>query len=227
LNGAANSFKGLIGERILSVVLDELVASIIDEERKARPDSGIVGRVLREEEDYEGKGFAVTYNNKYLLRYHGRTNFFVLQKTPLEDPDSWYQQERLGLRASEIDGLAYLHVGREKYLLVGEVKTVNSWANIDGPDFRKRVTEELFTPFRSLFPRHALLFVFLGRSEILFDGRRLKPYPGRMVGELEGSGVRTIFVPFPSTPKSLDDYAEDMSRMLPLTRKILSGIGKK
>jgi hypothetical protein len=227
LGGARNNFKGLIGERILSVVLDELVASLIEAEKKADPGLDIVGKVLREEEAYEGKGYAVTYDNKYLLRYHGRTNFYVLQKTPLKDPDSWYQQERLGLKASEIDGLAYVHAGPVKYLLVGEVKTINSWSNIEGSGFYKHVTEELFPPFKSLFPRHELLFVFVGKREVLFDGSALKPYPQRLAEELENSDVRTVFIPFPSTPKTLDEYAADMYDMLPLTRKILSDLAKR
>ena len=227
VNGARSNFQGMIGERILSVVLDELVDSIIEEETRVNPGSQAVGKVLREEASYEGKGFAVTYNNKYLLRYHGQTNFFILQKTHLEDPDSWYQQERLGLKASEIDGLAYLHVGAEKYLFVGEAKTITSWKNIGDSRFFEHVTDELFPSLLSLFPRHTLSFVFLGRGDILFEGNRLKPYPQRLTEVLESRDVRTIFVPFPATPRSLDEYAESMSKMLPLAREILSNLAKR
>jgi hypothetical protein len=226
VNGSSTNFKGLIGERILSVVLEELIDTTVSRLRDQCGEADVCGKVLRELEKHEGRNFAVTYDNKFLLRYDGRTNFVVLKKTPLESPDSWYQQEYLGLQSSEIDGLAYLHHGPAKYLLLGEVKTISSWKNIHYLDFCERVTEELFIPFKSLFPRHELMFLFMGGQDILFSDDKLKYLPKKLTEQLSSKGINTIFAPFPPTPRSLDEYSEKMSAMLPLTRKILESLGR-
>jgi hypothetical protein len=220
-NGAASNFQGLLGERILSVVLEELVHTIIEEVKVSDPCIQTRGRVLREQPEYEGKNYAFTFNNRFLLRYNGKTNFYLLRKRPFDDPDSWYEQERLGLIAREIDGMAFLHIGEEKYLLIGEAKTITSWRNIDDSGYIRTVTEELFPPFRSLFPRHNLVFVFLAKRELIYEDQELKDKPSRIAEALASKGVQSVFIPFPKTEKKLADYARNMSDLLPLTRKII------
>ncbi len=222
--GSRSNFQGLIGERILSVVLDELVKSTLEELSRLYPSEESSGKVLKETAGHYGKGFAVSFNNDYLLRYSGKTNFVILRKAPYACPSSWYEQEKLGMQASEIDGLAYLHFGSQKYLLVGESKTVSDWDNFENNDFARHVTEETLLPLQSLFPEHQQIYVLLGRQVVLFNSNGR---PRRKLSKLaEQLGGSILIVPFPATTEPIEEYAQRMSQMLPLAKKILESLGK-
>jgi len=220
--GTKANFKGLISERILSVLLEELIDDSLVSLKVNQPGSNPAGGVLREKEEHVGKEFVATYNSHYLLKYKGKSNFVVLKKTPLNTPSAWYQQEKSGLQASEIDGLAYLHADSRMYLIIGESKTISSWDNIDYEEFHNTLGERIITPFKALFPAHELIFFFLGKEGILFDnGSKLKPKPAQLTELLGQNNVKTIFSPLPQMPRSIEEYAEDMFDALPMIRETL------
>jgi hypothetical protein len=247
--GARNNFLGLIGERVLSVSMEKLIEDSIDDIAQKEADAKLIGGVVRESEKREGKEFVATYNSHYLLKHKGRSNFVVLKKTESNRPDAWYQQEKSGLQASEIDGLGYLHHDDKKYLLIGESKMINNWWNINYEEFYSTLKDRIIIPFKALFPAHELTFFFLGKENTIFDngcngngqanevgkspdatkpknGKKLKNKSMQLAELLDDNGIKTIFAPLPAMPRSLEEYADDMYEALPLTREMLKIIEK-
>ncbi|MBN2458839.1 hypothetical protein JXB28_01015 [Candidatus Woesearchaeota archaeon] len=222
--GARNNFLGLIGERVLSVTMEKLIEESIDGIAEKEPGAQLIGGVVRESEKREGKEFVATYNSHYLLKHKGKSNFVVLKKTESNRPGTWYQQEKSGLQASEIDGLGYLHHNDKKYLLIGESKMINNWWNMDYDEFYSTLKDRIIIPFKALFPPHELIFFFLGKESTIFDNggcKKLKNKSCQLAELLDDNGIKTIFAPLPAMPRSLEDYAQDMYEALPLTREML------
>jgi len=250
--GARNNFLGLIGERVLSVTMEKLIEDSIDGVAQKEPGAKLIGGVVREKESHEGKEFVATYNSHYLLKFKGKSNFVVLKKTPSNSPSDWYQQEKSGLQASEIDGLAYLHHNDKMYLLIGESKMINNWWNINFEEFYSTFKDRIIVPFKALFPSHELTFFFLGKENTIFDngssngrandkpengnekngeakpanGKKLRSKSSLLAELLDDNGIKTIFAPLPAMPRSLDDYAQDLYDSLPLAREMFKIIEK-
>src|SRR4030042_598758 len=220
--GTKGNFKGLISERILSVLLEELIDGSLESLTANQSGSHNIGGVLREKEEHVGKEFVATYNSHYLLKHKGKSNFVILKKTPLNTPSAWYKQEKSGLQASEIDGLAYLHSDSKMYLVIGESKAINSWWNIDFEEFYTALPDRIITPFKALFPSHELIFLFLGKENIIFtDSGKLQPRPAKLAELLDQNEVNSIFTPLPQTPRSIEEYAGEMFEAIPLIRETL------
>ncbi len=215
INGAQSRFQGIIGERILFAYLNELIIKV----RKNSEDRGAVGNVLTEKKVHEGKGFIANYNNNYLLRHKGKTNFVILQKQDTPHPDAFYAQEKSGLLASEIDGMAYYHNGDGNYLIFGEAKTSETWSNI-GTKIGYSIANNIAMPLQTLFPDHKLIFMFLGHENLIHENERLNEHSSNLVAELEHLGVDSILAPLPTLPKEIKDYASDMADLVPLVRMI-------
>ncbi len=208
-----SNFKGLIGERILSVVLEELVKSAVKDALSKNPEKEATGKVLRA---VDSNNRVMVQNDKYLLLHKGNINFVIQQKIKdITNPESDYA----AVTISEIDGLAYLHCDSARYLLVGEAKTVRSWKNTSPSEFYGRVSEGIVPPLKSLFPDYELIFVFVGNENINFTGNILKPVPRHLTEKLEEQKVKTLFIPLPPTPKTLDEYAEQMYHALQKDRE--------
>lgn len=220
--GSRGNFLGLLGERMLSVALDDLIGRTIREIQEEQPTYNPRGEVLKESGKHEGKGFIATYNDEYLLRYHGKSNFVVLKKNPAEDPAQWYHQEKSGLTASEIDGLGYLHANSSTYLLIGESKMAVQWKHIGYDDFFKNLEDRIVNPFNSLFPNHELMFVFMAPHKLIFEsGQYLHQKPANLAHQLMKNNIETMFIPLPITPKSLREYANQMYYTLPIIKETL------
>lgn len=223
------NFKGLIGERILSVALEDLVGSAIDELAESPECAEITelsGGVLRENGKHEGKGFIVTYNDDFLIKYQGGINFIVLKKTHPKTPGRWYTQEKHGLKPSEIDGLGWLQVNSSKYLLIGEAKMIKSWKIQTNSPIYSHLKEKICVPFKSLFSSHELIYVFFGQEKLLYAGNQLLRSEAKKIASvLDSEGVRTIMLPFPKMSRTLDQYAETMRANALVVQEIVKKIG--
>src|SRR3989338_16473 len=228
--------KGVMGERMLSLLMEYFlqVVSHYEEEKKGESsfkENNIISGVLREPRKHRGKGYIARFNNDYLLRFKGVSNFVILKKDTHTDVVTSYQQERFGLISTEIDGLGYLHVGDERYLLIGESFTkrefnLHSW---NKNRHTNGIEERVFDPFKSLFPNHHLIYFVMGYEESLFDLNfnplRIKGDPNKVYTKLKEIGVDTCFVPIPKTDKSLLLLAETIVKQkIGLVKSLLTHI---
>jgi hypothetical protein len=214
--GLRNFFQGLIGERLLACVLQELVDSTLEKEKPG------YGRVLIETQKQRGKGYVVSFNDNYMLRFHSKTSLVLLEKSP-QHPEHWYAEEKLGLRACEIDGLGYVHFNGDKYLLVGEVKTSDSWISMFEPTFADDIERKVAKPLHSLFPEHHIIFLYVAHKDVIFtaDGF-LRKKTAVAHQELNKRGIDVIFASIPDTPKPIETYAEELEKITPLVRKLIT-----
>ncbi len=210
-----SNIAGRIGERLTFLLLKGFVQKCIEHSREAGY-AGTTGWVVRERRKHDGKPFhkhVVQWNDHYLLKFDRRTTFVLLQKAS-RGRQLLYVEEKESVQKSEIDGLAYFTLRRDKeeegkhYLLVTEVKTASRKSSIPnylraGSGRKESIEERLFTPLRSLFPRHNLVYVIAGYEHSLFmgqEGRKvLRPRGPEMMEKLFSSGVQTVFLPLPST----------------------------
>jgi len=215
--------NGVLGERMLSLVMDSFLKEIGNSEHKT-------AGVLRESERNATKGYIACYNDDYLLRFKDRTNFVLLQKDRSAVSEAIYMQEKFGLQSTEIDGIGYLHTDEKKYLLVGESSTktrfnLNSWDEGHGlGDTKTRV----FDPLKTLFPEHSLVYFVMSRGSNLwygrFNRRVLNKEPTRVYRELKTQNIETIFVPMPETKPSLGELVDDISKKIYFTQSLMKNI---
>ncbi len=219
--GAKSYFKGMIGENLLSIILKELVS----EAKKEFSGNGtsVLCDIIAEDKNHKGKEFVVTWNEKYILKHKCEKNFVILQKSLDNDPVYTYSQQKHGIFATEIDGLAYFISTKKqnsqcmKTLLVGESKTTHSEAYLKRclrQKSRKSDTatlaEKIFIPLSSLFKEHDFIYVFLGNESLLWNTNR-KKVNGIMSGlidDLRRINVSTILVPIPQMPQKIRVYSE-------------------
>lgn len=230
--------QGIIGERLLTVVLE----AFIDQMRTSSPGVTRSG-VIREKVRHREKGYVVTYNDSYILKHDKRTNFVILSKPTDDTPRSEYKQEKYGLRNTEIDGIAYIYFNGDKNLVISEVSTrdnkgqlsVNAWlkGTIKGLEekVKQNVSKTLFEPLTSLFPRHNFLYFIMAPENTLwyqYRGRlRLRKRTGILYQAIRSAGVDVMFVPIPRLEPTIPEIAGILYRSLPLSREILEAIRKR
>ena len=74
-NGKDSYFQGLFGERILHVVLENLILETKKRAKEKKPKREIEGGVIYAEEKHIRNEFIATFNDRYLLKHKGKTNF--------------------------------------------------------------------------------------------------------------------------------------------------------
>ena len=230
--------QGLLGERLLTVVLEAFIGRM----RETCPDvSG--ASVVRERVRHREKGYVVNYNDSYILK-HDRQTTFVLVSKPIDDsPRSEYQQEKYGLITTEIDGIAYLYFNGYKQLIIAEVSTrgttnqlsINAWLKGKTAGLEEKVKhnvhQTLFKPLRSLFPKHRFLYFIMAPENTLwfpYKGRlRLRKRTELFYRAISTLGIDVMFVPIPKLDHTLHDIAENLYSVLPLTREVLESIRRR
>jgi hypothetical protein len=215
----ARGIVGVMGERMLSLMMSYLLQEV----SKSSADIPSFG-VLREKGKHRGKGYIACFNNDYLLRFKGLSNFVILKKDHEADDEASYQQERFGLLSTEIDGLGYFHEGVNKYLLIGE-SSLNREFAIHSWDPKRHsqgsIEERVFQPLQSLFPHHELVYVIMGQFNSLFD-INVNPYklrfgPQKVYETLQRIGINTLFLPLSEIQQDLREISRKIaSREIPL-----------
>lgn len=247
-------YQGQIGEKMLSVVMEEFVSQT----RRKSGGNGITvaGEVLRENAKYRRKGYIAEFNDKYLLRFNRTTSFVLLMKTEERSRVGFFRQEKFGIQVSEIDGIGYMQIGGQNYLFVGEASTkdenelqLNSWTDLDKKG-RKRINIEdrLFKPLQILFPDYKLIYFVMAPQRAILQNYqkgngnknthnfdeinplnqfRLRAKTNVIIERLSAINIETIFVPLPDTKPTIYGLAETLYKRIPLTRELLYAMENK
>ncbi|MBS3159216.1 hypothetical protein J4436_00335 [Candidatus Woesearchaeota archaeon] len=225
-NGKDSYFQGLFGERILHVVLENLILETKKRAKEKKPKREIEGGVIYAEEKHIRNEFIATFNDRYLLKHKGKTNFIIIEST--EDTDKrryWYQQEKSGYCAKEIDGLAYMHLGRDMYLIVAESKTSTKWHVIE--EDLEKTARCLLEPFNSLFPEHKLIYLFLAPNELLYTGEGfLREGTKRLIWSFDDQNIPVILVSMPEPKRSLKEWSKKATIYTGLADELFSRYNK-
>jgi hypothetical protein len=219
--------RGIMAERMLSLVLDDL----LDELSLSALEKGIKSSygILKENPRHAGKGFVLRSSENHILRHKNSINLVVMTKdnSALSD-EAIYMQEKHGFCSTEIDGMGYLHFGKKKYLVVGETTTRVEFGLSSWKDSQYRTTpveKRVFNPLKLLFPDHEIVYVVMARESLLWDRKVDPPYlknlPSRVYSRLDRIDTGSIFIPLPNTNPSLDEIARELSEKIPFTKKIL------
>jgi len=220
-----DNIQGLIGERLLSLVLESFLDTIIIE----NPESKILSSgVLREKDKHIGKGFIACYNDNYLLRHKDQFNFIILEKSENIKPEEMYMQEKYGLMSTEIDGLGFLHTENKNYLIVGESTTkkkIFSINSFNDANHSKNYEERVFKPLKSLFPNHDIIYLVMAPEEQLYtlDKQSLivKERPLNIYKKLHKINIESLFIPMPKTKPTLDEMVNDFVDHILLAKELL------
>jgi len=224
-NEVVSNLQGRIGDRSLYLMLESFLSelqfqAIKDGYTESR------GEVL-EEQRRVGRPFkrhVVQWKGEYLLRFDRRTTFHLFVEGEEGEP-LLYVRERRCYQKCEIDGLAPFYVQKkdhepDKYLVIGEIKT--AMRHVDSGFFRgsETTTEQgVFTPFKSLYPGHQLVYLLAGTHRALFSRsqssgqQRLKPRMEEFVEMVLDNGVMPILIAIPPTLRC-SELAEGFYRHL-------------
>lgn len=221
LEGIKSNFQGLIGEGVFAACMGSLVYSILTD---CGSSNLVKGKHLRETPKSKGKQYIVRSRGGYTLKHAGRYNFFVLKEADSDDPDIMFQQQKYGQRASEIDSLAYLHLGKRRYILIGESKTADRFSLEESR--LEQLIGNVVKPLSTIFKGHRLVYVFGGFEESFFkEGDKLRLPVVKTIDYFESRNVNCIFLPFPEMPRTIGEYAELMHNHLPFGRALLKHLG--
>lgn len=230
-------FQGRIGERVLTVILEALARECVVSSIAAgfAPANG---KVLREKRHYrEARGDIVYWNNDLVLKFQRRTTFKLLQKVRGGSREFRYRQHDIGLELAEIDGLAYLHLGTDKYLIVGEVKTTTNastkaWEHVrsDSASGTADIAKRLLNPLKSLYPDHHLVYAVTGYASSLFVAggysgyQRLQDGCSPLIAQLLNEQI----IPLVCVIKNIDcaELARKFYQQLQVTKEMLKALDR-
>ncbi len=219
-----DNFRGRIGERLLSLVLQGFLGEIVMSTQR-QGYSRTRGGIIKERRKREGKPFhkhVVQWNEQYLLKFDRRTTFVVLKKSTAGE--TLHYVKELHLQKCEIDGLASLYLRKnepdspeQKYLIVAEVNTTrgerifpNSWDLKSRRPSGESIESRLFEPLHSLFPQYRLAYVLMGYEKAIFrekgtDDSVPDKFPilsrncARIAERLAAENIIPLFIPIPHT----------------------------
>ncbi|MBT7903044.1 hypothetical protein HN587_04200 [Candidatus Woesearchaeota archaeon] len=209
-----SNLKGFLGERVLSIMMQYALGEVVNVQQQLGAESAEIKKgVISELKKGRGRGYVCRSNGQFILKHNGPTSFVILRSNG-SSPAEFYLQESYSVQTTELDGLAYLHVENQKYLLIGEASAkarfrINAW---DNEHSTGTAIERVFRPLQELFPQHKLVYFVLAYPQTLFDFRHkppmIKPKPLEIFSQLEDVGVQTVFAPIPQTSPSLDELAD-------------------
>ncbi len=207
-----NHFKGLIGERILAIILHAFLAEVAS----GNPDSKY--EIMREKGGHRAKRMIANFSDRYIMKFNNTTSLWVLQKSTYDiHPVERAMQDKFGLKAiCELDGLGFFICDDKRYVLVGESSAkesedklmINSW---EKSKKRNSTLGHVFNPLRNLYSDSDFVYVILAYDNQLFDRQvdppRIKREPARISTALRRQGIDTILFPFPEGNHTLKELA--------------------
>jgi hypothetical protein len=226
--GTNPNIKGIFGERMLSFVMESFLEYLKEKHGATE------AKVMRSIGPSRDRKYVRHWDAEHAIKSSEERNFFLLARGDDTREQSIYNQEKFGIKATEIDGMGYLHMKDQKYLIIGESTTkkyfnITSWDTAEKA--KKSVNEKVFRPIQGLYPEHQLIYFVMAQRGLLFDESvtpvRLRGRPQRVYAALQEDGIDSLFVPLPETEPTLDQLAEDMGRYVSLTKKAVAAYLKQ
>lgn len=223
-----NYLKGLIGERVLALMLYTFLSEIASK----IPNSNY--ELMREKGKQRTKRMIANFNDRYIMKFNNTTSLWVLEKSHYDiHPVDRAMEDKFGLRpVCELDGLGFLTHDNQRYVFVGESSAketdtllINSWEKSTG---RNSPMAHVFEPLMSLYPESSFLYVILAYANQLFDlstnPPKIKNIPTQITRILEQQGINTILIPFPNGEKTLRELAIEATEYHKMLRRVTSRV---